>query len=302
MIEMVHDIESALDHDIDTLEWMNPATRQQAKVKLQAMVEKIGYPDNWIDYSSVKIVPDSYLKNVHATTEFEFHRQLAKIGKPANRRDWTMTPPTINAYNDPLTNTINFPAGILQPPYFELAKDDAVNYGAIGMVIGHEIIHGFDDQGRKFDAQGNLRDWWTDADGKSYETRGKCIVDQYSQQIPEADVKQNGELTLGEDTADNGGIRLALMALEEKLKRSGKSLDDKGDDGWTNRQRFYLSFANSWCSSYRPELMRTVVLTDPHSLPKFRVNNPLSNTSEFRQAFGCKAGAPMVRENSCRVW
>jgi endothelin-converting enzyme/putative endopeptidase len=302
MLEMVHDIETALDRDIDTLDWMSPATRQQAKVKLQGMVEKIGYPDQWIDYSSVKVTPDSYLKNVHATTDFEFRRQLAKIGKPANRREWTMTPPTINAYNDPPTNTINFPAGILQPPYFELSKDDAVNYGAIGMVIGHEIIHGFDDQGRKFDDKGNLRDWWTDADGKQYETRGKCIVDQYSQEVPEAGVKQNGELTLGEDTADNGGIRLALMALEEKLKRNGKTLDDKGDDGWTYRQRFFLSFANSWCGSYRPELTRTVVLTDPHSLPRYRVNNPISNTLEFRQAFGCKAGAPMARENACRVW
>ena len=302
MLDMVHNIEKALDKDIDTLDWMNPNTRQQAKVKLEAMKEKIGYPEKWIDYTSVKISPDSYLGNVHAATEFEFHRQLAKIGKPANRMEWTMTPPTINAYNDSLTNTINFPAGILQPPYFETSKDDAVNYGAIGMVIGHEIIHGFDDQGRKFDAQGNLRDWWTDADAKSYETRGKCIVDQYSQEIPEAGVKQNGELTLGEDTADNGGIRLAFMALEDKLKVSGKSVDDKGDDGWTARQRFFLSFANSWCSQYRPELMRTVVLTNPHSIPKYRVNNTVANTPEFREAFGCKKGTPMARENGCRVW
>ena len=302
MLQLVHDVEKALDRDVDTLDWMSPATRQQAKVKLQAMKEKIGYPDKWIDYSSVTITPDSYLNNVHSATTFEFQRQLNKIGKPANRMDWTMTPPTINAYNDPLTNTINFPAGILQPPYFEPSKDDAVNYGAIGMVIGHEIIHGFDDQGRKFDSQGNLRDWWTDADAKSYETRGKCISDQYSQEIPEAGVKQNGELTLGEDTADNGGIRLAFMALEDKLKIAGKSVDAKGEDGWTPRQRFFLSFANSWCTQYRPELMRTVVLTNPHSIPKYRVNNTVANSPEFSQAFGCKKGSPMARENACRVW
>lgn len=302
MLDMVHHIENALDSDIDTLEWMSASTRQQAKVKLKAMVEKIGYPDRWIDYSSVKISPDSYLDNVHAATSFEFRRQLAKIGKPADRNDWTMTPPTINAYNDPLTNTINFPAGILQPPYFEASKDDAVNYGAIGMVIGHEIIHGFDDQGRKFDDKGNLRDWWTEADASAYESRGKCIVDQYSQEIPEAGVKQNGNLTLGEDTADNGGMRLAFMALEEKLKVGGTSVDTKGTDGWTPRQRFFLSFANSWCSQYRPELMRTVVLTNPHSIPKYRVNNTVANSPDFQQAFGCQKGTPMARENACRVW
>ena len=169
------------------------------------------------------------------------------------------------------------------------------------MVIGHEIIHGFDDQGRKFDSQGNLRDWWTDADAKSYETRGKCISDQYSQEIPEAGVKQNGELTLGEDTADNGGIRLAFMALEDKLKIAGKSVDAKGEDGWTPRQRFFLSFANSWCTQYRPELMRTVVLTNPHSIPKYRVNNTVANSPDSSQAFGCKKGSPMARENACRA-
>jgi len=269
---------------------------QDDLVKLTVRSEDIAHSFTIDEYRISKRVPAG------GSTTFEFQRQLNKIGKPANRMDWTMTPPTINAYNDPLTNTINFPAGILQPPYFEPSKDDAVNYGAIGMVIGHEIIHGFDDQGRKFDSQGNLRDWWTDADAKSYETRGKCISDQYSQEIPEAGVKQNGELTLGEDTADNGGIRLAFMALEDKLKIAGKSVDAKGEDGWTPRQRFFLSFANSWCTQYRPELMRTVVLTNPHSIPKYRVNNTVANSPEFSQAFGCKKGSPMARENACRVW
>jgi len=180
--------------------------------------------------------------------------------------------------------------------------DDAVNYGAIGMVIGHEITHGFDDQGRKFDAQGNLRDWWTAEDAKQYEKRDQCIVDEYTAEIPEAGVKQNGQLTAGEDTADNGGLHLAFLALTNKLQGSGKSVDDKGADGWTSRQRFFLSYAYSWCDQYRPELMRTLVLTNPHSIPKYRVNNVVSNMPEFQQAFSCKVGTPMVRAEQCRVW
>jgi putative endopeptidase len=213
-----------------------------------------------------------------------------------------MTPPTINAYYDPQLNTINFPAGILQPPYFDSNMDDAANYGAIGMVIGHEITHGFDDQGRKFDAQGNLRDWWTPADAKAYDQRDECIAEQYTQEIPEAGVKQNGHLTQGEDTADNGGLRLAFMAMENKLQADGKSGDAKDANGWTPRQNFFLSFANSWCTEYRPELMRTVVLTNPHSIPKYRVNNVVSNMPEFQEAFSCKKGARMVRADQCRVW
>jgi len=215
-----------------------------------------------------------------------------------------MTPPTINAYYDPQLNTINFPAGILQPPYFDPSKDDAVNFGAIGMIIGHEIIHGFDDQGRKFDAHGNLRDWWTAEDGKQYDERDKCISDEYTQDVPEAGegVKQKGELTQGEDTADNGGIHLALNALEATLKQQGKSLDDKGPDGWTYRQRFFLANAYEWCANVRPEIARLVVTTDPHSLPIFRIDNVMSNMAEFQQAFGCKSGQKMVRAHACRVW
>jgi predicted metalloendopeptidase len=303
-IQMVHSIEAALNSDIQSLSWMSPATKEQAAVKLKGIEDKIGYPSHWRDYSTVKIVRDSYLNNVAQATSFEFERWVAKIGKPVDRAEWTMTPPTINAYYDPQLNTINFPAGILQPPFFDPTKDDSVNYGAIGMVIGHEIIHGFDDQGRKFDAHGNLRDWWSAEDAKQYDERGKCISEEYTQDVPDAGagVKQNGLLTQGEDTADNGGIRLALNALEAALKQQGKSLDDKGDDGWTYRQRFFLSNAYSWCANVRPEIARLIVTTDPHSMPIFRIDNVISNLPEFQQAFGCKAGQKMVRANACRVW
>jgi endothelin-converting enzyme/putative endopeptidase len=303
-LEMVHGIEHAMQDDIETAAWMTPATKQQAIVKLKGIEDKIGYPTHWRDYSSVKITRESYVGNVEQASAFEFERWVAKIGKPVDRGEWTMTPPTINAYYDPQLNTINFPAGILQPPFFESKMDDSVNYGATGMIIGHELTHGFDDQGRKFDAHGNLRDWWTAEDAKQYDERGKCISDEYTQDVPDAGpgVKQNGLLTQGEDTADNGGIHLALMALEADLKKQGKSLDDKGPDGWTYLQRFFLANAYSWCSSVRPEVARLIVTTNPHSLPIFRIDNVDSNMSEFAQAFGCKAGQKMVRANACRVW
>jgi putative endopeptidase len=299
-VKLVNAVERALDRDIKELDWMTPATKQEAAAKLHAIEDKIGYPDKWRDYSSVKITRKSWFENVQQATNFEFERWVHKIGKPVDRTEWGMTPPTINAYYDPQLNTINFPAGILQPPFFDKDRDESVNYGAIGMVIGHEITHGFDDQGRKFDDKGNLRDWWTPTDAAEYEKRGKCIVDEYSQQVPEAGVKQNGLLTQGEDTADNGGLRLAMMALEETLQ--GKDLDAKEADGWTPRQRFFLSYANSWCSNVRPEVARTIVLTNPHSLPKYRVNNVVNNIPDFQKAFGCKKGQPMARENACRVW
>jgi putative endopeptidase len=303
-IQMVHSIETALSADVQSLSWMSATTKEQAITKLKGIEDKIGYPSHWRDYSSVKITRDSYLNNVSQATALEFERWVGKVGKAVDRSEWTMTPPTINAYYDAQLNTINFPAGILQPPYFDPTKDDAVNYGAIGMVIGHEIIHGFDDQGRKFDAHGNLRDWWTADDGKQYDERGKCISDEYTQDVPDAGagVKQNGLLTQGEDTADNGGIHLALFALQAALKQQGKSLDDKGADGWTYGQRFFLANAYSWCTGVRPEIARLAVTTDPHSLPVFRIDNVLSNMSEFQQAFACKAGQPMVRADACRVW
>ncbi|HKE46108.1 MAG TPA: M13 family metallopeptidase [Steroidobacteraceae bacterium] len=301
-VELVRAVEAALQQDIDSLDWMAPATKKEAARKLQAIEDKIGYPNKWRDYSSVRIVPNSYLVNIHEATAFEFKRVLSKIGQPVDRSEWLMTPPTINAYYDAQLNTINFPAGILQPPFFSKDMDDAANFGGIGAVIGHEIIHGFDDQGRKFDAAGNLRDWWTTADAKAYDERGECISDQYTQEVPEAGVKQDGKLTQGEDTADNGGTRLALAALEHKLRSDGKQLDAKDQDGWTAQQRFFISYGFSWCTQVRPEAARIRVLTNPHSLARYRVNNVVSNMPEFQQAFSCKKGTPMVRANACRVW
>ena len=304
VLDMVKNLETALSKDIDSADWMSPETKKQAQSKLSATLNKIGYPDKFRDYSSVSIGRTSYLANRHHAAAFEFQRWIDKIGKPVDRAEWTMTPPTINAYEDPQMNTINFPAGILQPPYFEASQDDAVNYGAVGAVIGHETIHGFDDQGRKFDAAGNLRDWWTTNDAKEYETRAKCISDEYTQPVPEAGVgvNQNGLMTLGEDTADNGGLHLALLALQMDLANKGKRLDEKGPDGFTNLQRFFLAFAFEWCDQYRPELIRTVVLTNPHSYPKYRVNNVVPNFPEFAQAFGCHEGQKMVRAHVCRIW
>jgi endothelin-converting enzyme/putative endopeptidase len=300
--QLVEDIKQALGRDIDSIDWMQPQTKQAAHAKLAAMLDKIGYPDKWRDYSALRIATDSYLANVQRSTTFEFKRQLNKIGKPLDRYEWTMTPPTVNAYEDPQYNTINFPAGILQPPFFDAQMSDTVNYAAIGAVIGHEIIHGFDDQGRKFDKDGNLRDWWTEADAKAYDQRGDCVAEEYTQMVPEAGVKQNGRLTQGEDTADNGGIHLALSATEAQLKRKGKTLDTKGDDGLTNLQRFFLSYATIWCGEIRPEAIRTIVLTNPHSIDRYRVNNVVANMPEFAQAFSCKPGQSMVHEKKCRVW
>ncbi len=302
VLKLVQDIEASLARDIDAQDWMAQDTKRQAKEKLHATLNKIGYPDQWRDYSSVKVGRESFLSNRQNAAGFEFRRQVKKIGTPVDRMEWGMTPPTINAYEDPQTNTINFPAGILQPPFFEATQDDAANYGAIGAVIGHETIHGFDDQGRKFDAVGNLRDWWSESDGKEYDKRGKCIADEYTQEIPEAGVKQDGRLTQGEDTADNGGVHLAYLALQAALERDGKNLDSKDSSGVSARQRFFLAYAFEWCNQYRPELMRTVVLTNPHSIPKYRVNNVVSNMPEFWEAYGCKKGQRMVRDNACRVW
>jgi endothelin-converting enzyme/putative endopeptidase len=302
VLKMVHALEAALEQDVNELTWMTADTKRQAKAKLHQILDKIGYPDHFRDYSALKITPDSYFQNVQRATAFEFNRQLQKIGKPLDRQEWQMTPATIDAYYDAQTNTINFPAGILQPPLFDKNQDDASNYGSEGAVIGHEITHGFDDQGRKFDGNGNLRDWWTTADAKNYEERGKCISTEYTQQIPEAGVKQDGLLTQGEDTADNGGIHLALIALTNTLKEQGKGLDDKAADGLSELQHFFLAYAYTWCTEYQPELMRSQVIGNPHSLPKYRVNNVVANMPEFAKAFGCKKGQPLVHENACRVW
>jgi predicted metalloendopeptidase len=300
--ELVHQIRQALAVEIKQLDWMSDQTKKEALIKQDSTLQKIGYPDKWIDYSAAKIVPDNFLANLNAANAFELHRQIHMIGKPIDRLQWDMTPATIDAYENPQMNTINFPAGILQLPLFGLDQDDASNLGAAGMVIGHEAIHGFDDQGRKFDAEGNLRDWWTAEDAKRYDEKDKCIVAQYSQKIPEYGVTQKGELTAGEDTADNGGIHLAMLALENIYKAQGKSLDAPEADGLTARQRFFLSFAFSWCEVSRPEAERNQVTSNPHSLPRFRVDRPLSNMPEFQKAFACRQGQPMVHEPACRVW
>lgn len=301
-VQMAKDIEASLNQDITASDWMQPGTKQAAHLKLAAVLNKVGYPDRWRDYLALAISRDSLAQNVERATAFESHRQMLKIGKPLDRMEWGMTPPTVNAYEDPQTNTINFPAGILQPPFFDAKAPDSVNYGAEGAVMGHETIHGFDDQGRKFDLNGNLHDWWTPADTKAYDQRGDCIANEYTEMVPEAGVKQNGRLTQGEDTADNGGIHLALMALERDLTRKHETLETKGADGLTNEQRFFLAYGNAWCEQMRPEAMRTVILTNPHSMPKYRVNNVVGNMPEFARAFGCKAGSAMVHVNQCRVW
>jgi endothelin-converting enzyme/putative endopeptidase len=297
-LEMVAEIEKALSRDIESLDWMTPATKQQAEIKLKAVTNKIGYPDHYRDYSSVAISRDDAMGNTNRADEFEFHRRLQKIGKPVDRSEWEMTPPTVNAYYDPLMNNINFPAGILQPPFYDNGMDDAVNYGGIGMVIGHELTHGFDDEGRQFDAKGNLHDWWTEADSKAFSERVACIADEYSSVQVAPGLHINGKLTLGENTADNGGARIAYMALMDAL--AGKT--QPKIDGFTPEQRFFLAFGQIWCANERPEALRLQVQTDPHSPPKDRVNGAVVNMPEFRKAFSCKAGAPMVKQSACRVW
>ena len=302
MLKMVDALEKSLDQDIAGLPWMTGDTKKQAKIKLDAIRNKIGYPETWRDYSSLKIERGDLMGNILRANEFESRREIAKIGKPLDRKEWGMTPPTVNAYYNGSYNEIVFPAGILQPPFFDKQMDDAVNMGGIGVVIGHELTHGFDDQGRKFDPQGNLRDWWTAEDGKEFEKRASCIADEYSSFVAVDDLKLNGRLTLGENTADNGGARVALMALREMIAADTSGKAAEKIDGYTPEQRFFLGFGRVWCEKRKPELQRTKVNTDPHSPGRYRVNGVVQNMPEFQQAWGCKAGQAMVRENACRVW
>jgi endothelin-converting enzyme/putative endopeptidase len=296
--KMVAEIEKAMEKEIQAVDWMSPKTKQEALVKLHAIANKIGNKAHWLDYANVKITRGDAYGNGERTSAFELARQLGKIGKPVDKTDWGMSQPTVNAYYDPQENDINFPAGILQPPFYDNKLDDAVNYGAIGVVIGHELTHGFDDEGRQFDAKGNLRDWWTEADSKAFDQRADCIVQQYGGYTAVDDVKLNGKLTLGENTADNGGARLALMALMDSF--NGKQ--PAPVDGFTADQRFFLGFAQVWCQNQTPEVARLRAQTDPHSPGNFRVNGVVSNMPEFRKAFGCKEGQPMAPVKSCRVW
>lgn len=302
MLKMVGALEKSLDEDIQNLPWMTAETKKQAKLKLQAIGNKIGYPDVWRDYSSLAIARGDLLGNVMRATEFESRRQIAKIGKPLDRKEWGMTPPTVNAYYSSSFNEIVFPAGILQPPFFDKSMDDAVNLGGIGVVIGHELTHGFDDQGRKFDPQGNLRDWWTAEDGKEFEKRASCIADEYSSFVAVDDLKLNGRLTLGENTADNGGARVALMALEHMIADDKTGKEGQKIDGYTPEQRLFLGFGRVWCEKQLPEFARAMVTTNPHSPGRYRVNGVMQNMPEFQKAWGCKAGQPMVSANACRVW
>jgi endothelin-converting enzyme/putative endopeptidase len=295
---MVAALESALNRDIRDLPWMTEATKARALEKLAAIANKIGYPEHWIDYSTVRIVRGDALGNAHRAKRFEEARDIRKIGTRVDPLEWGITPPTVNAYYSALENNINFPAGILQPPFFEKAMDDAVNFGAIGAVIGHELTHGFDDQGRKFDARGNLADWWTEEDAKEFEKRVSCVADQYSQYTAAGDVHVNGRLTLGENVADNGGVRIAHMALMDTLKGASAPLVD----GFSPEQRVFLGWGQIWCENETEQAAKLRVQTDPHSPGRYRVNGVVSNMPEFQKAFSCPAGAPMVRENACRVW
>ena len=304
MQRMIEALTAAMREDIQAVSWMTAETKPRALAKLAAFgTSKVGYPDQWKDYSTVEVKRDDYLGNSLRAQVFEIRRAFARIDKPTDRTLWGMTPPTVNAYYQAANNEIVFPAGILQPPFFDKGMDDAVNYGGIGVVIGHEYTHGFDDQGSKFDASGNFENWWTEADRKAFDERTSCIADQYSGYVTLADpvngdVHLNGRLTLGENTADNGGLKVAYLALQKALAGQPR----RTLDGFTPEQRFFLGFANVWCQNVTDAAARQLAQTDPHSSGRFRVIGAVSNSAEFAQAFGCKAGQPMVRENACRAW
>lgn len=305
-LQMVHDIEGAMGKDIQQIDWMGPETKQKALDKLHEVTDKIGYPNKWRSYAKLTIEPGDAFGNSMRSREFETAYQLNKIGKPVNRDEWQMTPPTVNAYYDPSMNDINFPAGILQPAFYDKDATAATNYGHIGAVVGHELTHGFDDQGAKFDGKGNLHNWWTPQDKKNFDQRTDCLVNEYDQFTATGDVKVNGKLTLGENTADNGGVRLALMALMARQAMSGlpapNTAEGKSEQHYTPQQQFFIAYAQNWCSNERPQFLRMLAQTDPHSPDAVRVRGVLVNMPAFAKAFGCKAGEPMVPAKSCRVW
>jgi endothelin-converting enzyme/putative endopeptidase len=297
-LDMTRRVEQAMAQEIDGLGWMGPQTKQQAMVKLHAIVNKIGYPDKWRDYRSVSIARTDFLGNVDRATIFESRRELNKIGKPPDRTEWMMPAPTVNAYYNPQMNDINFPAGVLQPPLYDPKLDDAPNYGDTGSTIGHELTHGFDDQGSKFDAQGNLRDWWTKQDESEFNRRTSCVADQYARYTVVDNIKINSRLTLGEDVADLGGTILAYEAWQAATQ--GQKLEER--DGLSPAQRFFVGFAQWACSNERPQNLRVLALTDEHSPSKYRINGVVVNMPQFQQAFHCKANAPLVRKDRCVVW
>jgi putative endopeptidase len=295
---MVRLVQSAMAKRIDALDWMGPETRKAAQEKLAAMRNKIGHPERWRDYSTVVVERNDFAGNVARATTFETRRQLAKIGRPVDRGEWWMTAPSVDAYYSQSMNDINFPAGVLLPPLWDPRVDLAPGYGNTGGTVGHEVIHGFDDQGRKFDAKGNLRDWWSEADGAAFEKRTQCVADQYARYTVVDDVKINPGLTLGEDLADLAGLVLAWDAW--KMATAGRTLESR--DGLTPDQRFFVGFAQWACANERPEFLRVQAVTDPHSPLEWRVNGVVPNVPEFGKAFSCKAGQPMVKEKPCRVW
>ncbi len=301
MQTMIANLIDAFNGRLQKADWMSDETRKAAAAKLAAFGQKIGYPEKWIDYSRLNVTRDSYAANIIRASEFAQARDFAKIDKPIDKAEWGMTPPTVNAYNNSFRNEIVFPAGILQPPFFNPEADDAVNYGAIGAVIGHEITHGFDDQGAKFDLQGNVKDWWTPADLKNFQTRSECVINQFSSFEVEPGLNVQGKLVAGESIADLGGLAMAYDAFQKSLAGKPRPANI---DGLTAEQRFFLGWAQVWASKYTPEFARFVTQSDPHPLDRFRVNGPLSNMPEFAAAYSCKAGDPMVRpeKDRCQVW
>ncbi len=294
---LVAALRAALAKDIDSLAWMSDGTRKEAHAKLAAMAQKIGYPEKWLDYATIDIRRGDYFGNFERISAFNRQRNIAKIGNPVDPKEWNVPVPTVDAFYSGQNNQIVFPAGILQSPFFDKNADDAVNYGSIGSVIGHEFTHGFDDQGRKFDAVGDLRDWWSADDAKEYEKRAQCFIDEYSQ-FESVGLKLNGKLTLGENTADNGGLRIALMALVNSL--GGKTVEKI--DGFTPEQRFFLAFGQTWCSNATEKVSQVLVANDPHSPGRWRTNGTLMNMPEFAKAFACRVDQPMTRGPACRIW
>ncbi len=296
---MVKNLIAALRDDLSTLPWMGAETRKAALAKLDSFMPKIGYPDKWRDYSTLEVDRGPYVLNSMRAIRFEWARDLAKVGKPVDRTDWGLTPPTVNAYYNPLLNEIVFPAGILQRPFFDGKADDAVNYGGIGAVIGHEMTHGFDDSGRKFDAEGNLKNWWTDQDLKNYQERAVCVEKQFDAYVFEGDQHLNGKLVLGESIADLGGLGIAWKAYQKSLEGKPRPA---AIDGLSDDQRFFLSWAHVWAANDRPEFARLIVNTNPHPLDRFRAIGAPSNMPEFAKAFSCKPGDAMVRAQKCEIW
>jgi putative endopeptidase len=304
-LALTHDLEAAMGRDIEQLSWMSATTKARAEEKLHDVANKIGYPDKWRDYSTLAVSREDALGNALRAAAFEQKRQIAKIGKPVDRGEWAMSPPTVNAYYNPQMNDINFPAGILQPPLFDSKRDDAVNYGSMGSVMGHELTHGFDDQGRQFDGKGNLEDWWTPADTKQFTERADCVVKEYDGFVGVDDLHVNGKLTLGENIADLGGIKLAFLSYLDRAQKGGVDQQQKGSaayGGLNPDQQFFVAYGQSWCQNNRPENLRLRMQTDPHSPEEFRVNGVVRNVPEFQKAFACKAGQPMAPVNRCIIW